>query len=98
MTRPEVTATDALKLSMHLTNGKKGQMFLADLCIGIGYFVVSLVLGLLSAIPYIGILFRLIMIVISILYVLFLPIFSGLYQAAFYRCGKVVKVEVQDAE
>lgn len=84
MTRPEVTATDALKLSMQMTKGKKGQMFLADFCIGIILFVAFFILGLFATIPYIGILFRLIIIIGYILVFLFLPIFTGLYSAAFY--------------
>lgn len=84
VTKPEVSATEALKLSMQMTKGKKGQMFLADFCIGIIIGVVSLVLGLLSLIPFIGILFTLILIIFAILVALFIGIFQGLYKAAFY--------------
>lgn len=84
MTRPEVTATQALRLSMEMTKGKKGQMFLADLCFFGGIFVVSLVLALFSAIPYIGILFTLVTLIYSIAVALFSSIFVGLYGAYFY--------------
>lgn len=84
MTKPEVTATQALKLSMQMTQGKKGQMFLADLCFFGGYFILTLLLGLFSAIPFIGILFRLISAIVIIAFALFSGIFSGLYGAAFY--------------
>lgn len=84
MTRPDVTATQALRLSMEMTKGKKGQMFLADLCFFGGIFVVSFVLGLLTAIPFIGILFGLVTFVFTLAVTLFSPIFVGLYSAAFY--------------
>ncbi len=84
MTKPEVTATEALKLSMKMTNGKKGQMFLADLCVFAGLFVAFFVLSILNLIPYIGILFVLVTFILAILVSLFFPIFKGLYSAAFY--------------
>ena len=85
MTRPEVTATEALKLSMKLTEGKKLDMFLADLCYGVGILVVLFILVILSAIPYIGILFMLVLFLALILIFAFSGIFTGLYQAAFYE-------------
>ncbi len=84
MTKPEVTATQALRLSMQMTNGKKGQMFLADLCFGGGIFVISLILGLFCAIPILGILFILVTIVFALAVGLFSSIFQGLYSAYFY--------------
>lgn len=84
MTRPEVTATQALRLSKEMTKGKKGQMFLADLCFFGGIFVASFVLGLLSVIPFIGILFALVTFVFTFAVGLFASIFVGLYGAYFY--------------
>ena len=89
MTKPEVSATQALRLSMEMTKGKKGQMFLADLCFFGGIFVVSFVLGLFCIIPIIGILFALVAIAFSIVVSLFSPIFVGLYSAAFYDDAEV---------
>ena len=89
MTRPDVTATQALRLSMEMTKGKKGQMFLADLCFYGGIFVVSLVLGLFAAIPFVGILFMLVILAFAIVVGLFSPIFVGLYSAAFYDDAEV---------
>ena len=89
MTKPEVSATQALRLSMEMTKGKKGQMFLADLCFFGGIFVVSFVLGLFCIIPIIGILFALVTIAFSIVVSLFSPIFVGLYSAAFYDDAEV---------
>ena len=89
MTKPDVTATQALRLSMDMTKGKKGQMFLADLCFYGGIFVVSLVLGLFAAIPFIGILFGLVLFVFYVAVALFSNIFVGLYSAAFYDDAEV---------
>lgn len=84
ITRPDVSATQALRLSMQMTKGKKGQMFLADLCFFAGIFVVSLVLGLLATIRFIGPVFGLILFIFTVLVGLFSNIFVGLYSAAFY--------------
>ncbi len=84
MTKPEVKATEALKLSMKMTKGKKGQMFLADLCLIVGMFIVFLVLALFSRIPFIGFVFRVILFVVYIVVVAFVGIFTGLYRASFY--------------
>lgn len=84
MTKPEVTATQALRLSMQMTQGKKLQMFLADLCFGAAIFVVSFVLGLLTMIPILGILFGIVTFVFVLAVALFSSIFQGLYGAFFY--------------
>ena len=81
ITQPEVSATQALKISMQLTNGIKGQMFLADLCLGAGIFVLFLVLTIIGIIPVLG---GLIMFAAIVILIAFLPIFQGLYQAYFY--------------
>lgn len=83
-TKPEVTATQALKMSMKMTEGIKGQMFLADFCIGIIVGIIAFILGLLSKIPYVGILFALILLLFFVLVAAFSNIFIGLYQAYFY--------------
>ena len=46
---PEISATEALRVSMRLTDGYKGKMFLADLLIGLIIFVVLLIFVLISA-------------------------------------------------
>ncbi len=84
MTKPEVTATQALKLSMQMTEGKKGQMFLADFCFGLIIYAAAFVLGLFAAIPIIGIIFALVLLAFMVVVALFSTIFVGLYKAAFY--------------
>ncbi len=84
ITKPDVTATQALRLSMQMTNGKKAQMFLADLCFIGGTIVALLILSLFAAIPVLGVLFTLALAVLIIALALFSSIFMGLYGAAFY--------------
>ena len=84
MTRPEVTATQALRLSMQMTQGKKGQMFLADFCVGVALGLACGILAGLSLIPYVGLLFALVLVLFAIAVGLFYSIFAGLYQAYFY--------------
>lgn len=92
ITRDDVSATQALRLSKELTNGKKGQMFLADLVLYASYFVLVFILGMLMVIPFIGSLFALIYFIVAIVFAAFAPIFVGLYSAAFYEMPKVVKM------
>lgn len=80
MTKPEVNATEALRVSMKMTRGKRMQMFLADLVFGVIMLVVYALLIALCMIPYIGPIFIIAMAVVTLL----LPIFVGLYSAAFY--------------
>lgn len=84
ITQPEVSATEALRLSMRMTKGKKGQMFLADLCLYGSIFVVVWILTMLSVIPFIGLIFGLANFIVIVLTFLFSSIFKGLYAASFY--------------
>ena len=85
ITRPEIDATDALKVSMIETKGYKLMMFLTDLLIAAAITVAIVVLALLSAIPFAGILFGIILILFVIALIMFLPLFTGLVEAAFYQ-------------
>ena len=85
LTAKEITATEALRKSMRMTKGYKGTMFLADFLIIIGFFLVLLVLGLLTRIPYLGILFGIILVLLYIAAILFLPVFCGLVRTAFFN-------------
>ncbi|MBR3995500.1 MAG: hypothetical protein IKI97_09510 [Clostridia bacterium] len=84
-TRPDVTATQALRLSMELTRGKKLQMWLADFFYAIITGLISLILGLFCMIPFIGSLFMIVTIFYFIILFVFGPLFRGLYKAEFYR-------------
>lgn len=85
VTEPEVSPTEAIKVSKKRTNGYKGKMFLAELLTGLVIFFGLLILGLLTAIPYIGILFGIVTFVVTIAVVALTPLFLGLVQAAFYE-------------
>lgn len=85
VTEPDVAPTEAVKVSKERTNGYKGKMFLAELLTYVAIFVVTLVLGLLCAIPYIGVLFGIITFVFAIAVAALTPLFLGLVQAAFYE-------------
>lgn len=82
---PNVPIMDAIKVSAKRTKGYKGKMLGADLLIYGILFVAGLVLTLLSQIPILGILFGFANVVVSIATALFLNLFLGLVQSAFYE-------------
>ena len=84
MTRDDVKPTDAIKISKQETTGYKGKMFGADILLGAVYLGAFLVFTLLGEIPYLGVLFRILWVLIAIAYGLLAPLFSGIMQAAFY--------------
>lgn len=84
MTRDDVKPTDAIKISKQETMGYKGKMFGADILLGAVYSGAFLVFTLLGKIPYLGVLFRILWVLIAIAYGLLAPLFSGIMQAAFY--------------
>ncbi len=82
---PDVPITEAIKISAQKTKGYKLQMWLADFVYVIIFFVAVLVLALLSAIPFLGLLFALVLVVLYIAFIALAPLFGGLVQAAFYE-------------
>lgn len=82
---PEISATEALRLSMKKAEGFKGRMFLADLIVGLCCAGVMLVLGGLSMIPYVGVAFMIIAVLVSIFLGLVAPLLMGLISAAGYE-------------
>ena len=82
---PNISATEALRLSMKRTEGFKGRMFLADLFVGLCCAGVMIVLSLLSMIRYIGPVFTVISALVSILFALVVPLLLGLINAAGYE-------------
>ena len=82
---PNISATEALRLSMAKTEGFKGRMFLADFIVGLCCAGVVLVLGGLSMIPYVGVVFQIIMALAIIFLSLVVPLLSGLINAAGYE-------------
>ena len=84
MTRDDVRPTEAIKVSKAETMGYKGKLFGADLLLEGAYFVVILLLSLLSKIPYVGIVFTILRIVLTVVFGVLAPLFLGILHAAFY--------------
>ena len=82
---PDVSATEALRKSMRMTNGMKLQMFGADVLVIAAFVLAELILALLGQIPYLGVLFILVAVVLLILGILLLPLFFGLVEASFFE-------------
>lgn len=82
---PEISATEALRLSVRKTEGFKGRLFLADFIVGLCCAGVMLVLGGLSLIPYVGVAFMIIAALVSIFFALVVPLLLGLISAAGYE-------------
>ena len=82
---PEISATEALRLSMKKTEGFKGRMFLADFLVYLAVALVAVVFGALSLIPAVGPVFMVIGAVAMIAISLVLPLALGLVSAACYE-------------
>ena len=97
MERPEVKALDARKVSREETKGWKGLMFGADILTAVLVAVAFLILIGLSAIPVIGILFRLVTFIYVLCCIAFLPLLYGLLHAAFYEEITTGRMEAERA-
>jgi uncharacterized membrane protein len=78
---PDINATEALRVSMRLTNGYKGKMFLADLLLAIGYIVCWFIFYLLAKI---GAFFVVIKVIANIILYIVYYLANGILKAAFY--------------
>ena len=81
---PEISAFDALKLSMRMTQGKRLQMWLADLVLAGAIVTTVAILAALVWVRYIGFFFLLALLSVLLVVALFGKIFVGLYQASFF--------------
>lgn len=81
---PEISAFDALKLSMRMTQGKRLQMWLADLVLAGAIVTTVAILAALAWVRYIGFFFLLALLSVLLVVALFGKIFVGLYQASFF--------------
>jgi len=90
-TKPDVTVSQSLKLSMELTRGKKLHMFLADLIFSAIVVVVSLILVGLCWIPFANIIFFIVAFAFFIVLAVVAPVFTGLYRAEFFRLKPMPK-------
>ena len=82
---PDISATEALRLSIQKTEGFKGRMFLADFLVMLGAALVSAVFSLLGMIPYAGNIFLFIGGLVSLAISLVMPLLLGLINAAGYE-------------
>ena len=81
----DIAITEATNVSKERTTGFKGQMFLSEFLTGVAIFVVSLVLTLFAAIPFIGILFGIVEFLFILAVIIFINLFLGLVKASFYE-------------
>ena len=93
LTDKNISATEALRKSMRMTDGYKGKMFGADVLIVVGFFLAIIVLGLLGQIPYIGWIFMIALVALYIAFILFAPIFMGLVRTAIFEDVNAVHKE-----
>lgn len=80
----EISATEALKKSMAMTEGYKGKMFLCDIAINLAFSAAMFILGSFARIPYVGKLFLIVLFCLYIAYILFISMINGIKDAAFY--------------
>lgn len=85
ITEPDVPLTEAINISKERTNGYKLTMFGADILFSLFIWVIFFFLGLLAAIPVVGVLFSIIIALGTIVVAALSPLFLGLVQAAFYE-------------
>lgn len=85
ITEPDVPLTEAIKISKERTTGYKWKMFGADFLFYLFIWVAFFILGLLAAIPVVGVLFGIITALGMVVVAALSPLFLGLVQAAFYE-------------
>lgn len=81
----ETSSTQVLRVSMEKTKGYKMTMFLADLIVVGGFAVANALLAALASIPYIGVLFAIVLTVFDIAYMLFVGLLRGLIHACIWE-------------
>lgn len=80
----EMSPNDALKKSMDLTKGYKGNMFITDLIFCLCIFVPVFIFALLGRVPYVGVVFNVILVLVVLVICAFGGLFTGLIKAAWY--------------
>ncbi len=86
----DISPQEALRESMKRTKGYKGKMFLTDLLAAACLIIAALILVLLGMIPYVGVVFIVLYVILLIIIAVFGPLFFGLIRAAWYDeiCGE----------
>lgn len=83
--KPEIHAMDAIKESKKLTAGIRGKIFWASIIPIAVLVVIDIVLAVFAMIPFIGVLFDIIMSVLNIAASVFMSVFLSLTLASFYN-------------
>ncbi len=84
MTRPDVKATDAIRISAQETRGYRGNMFWTDLLIYGSWSLLLFVLWGLAQIPFLQVPCYALLILAALLGAALTPLLAGLAQAGFY--------------
>jgi uncharacterized membrane protein len=92
ITRPELDGTEALRVSMDETKGYRWKLFGADILAALMVGVAAGILAALALIPYIGILFDIILFLFMLLVGLVFPLFMGLVQACMFDAVQEARV------
>lgn len=85
MDKPEINAMDAIKESKKLTMGIRGKIFWANVIPMLILLLVDIVLAVFAMIPFIGVLFDVIMSLLNIAATVFMSVFLSLTLASFYN-------------
>lgn len=94
MDKPEIHAMDAIKESKKLTAGIRGKIFWANVIPILILAAIDIVLSVFAMIPFIGVLFDVILAVVNILSSVVLSVFLSLVLASFYN--KATAPEAQE--
>lgn len=94
---PELSAFEALRLSIQKTEGIKGKMFVADLIVLGPCILLTALFGVLTQIRDVGIVFAVIAAIFVLILALTLPLLMGLISAACYE-ELIVKESKSDLE
>ena len=85
VTDKNISATEALRKSMRMTDGYKGKMFGADVLLILAFIVAFIVLAMLAQISYIGWIFGIVCFLLYVAFILFVPLLIGLIRTAFFE-------------
>ncbi len=94
MDKPEIHAMDAIKESKKLTAGIRGKIFWANVIPILILVAIDIVLAVFAMIPFIGVLFDVILTVVNLVSSVVLSIFLSLVLASFYN--KATAPEAQE--
>ncbi len=81
---PELSPKAALQKSKEMTAGYRGKMFGCDLALIGLFYAAVIVLGLLALIPYVGVVFTIITVLLGLVFGIVAPLMYGLLGAGYY--------------